>query len=517
METSKIDPNSELLERRKQAASINEAAVKKRHEKGALMARERIDKLVDPGSFFEIDRYALHQCTNFDMESRKSFGDGVITGHALIGGRPVYLFAHDPTYLGGALGEVFAGKVCKIMDLAKQAGCPLIGLNESGGARIQEGVSSLAGYADIFYRNVFCSGLIPQISVIYGPCAGGAVYSPAVTDFTIMVRNQAYMFITGPEIVRTVTGEDVSFEQLGGATIHNQKSGVAHFLAEDEEDSFWYVRTLLSYLPNNNLEPPPFVAVGPEAEPPKASELDTLVPVDPSKPYDMHGVIERIVDQGSFFEVAELFAKNLITGFARLAGHVVGIVANQPKVLAGVLDIDASVKGARFVRFCDAFNIPIVTLVDVPGYLPGKVQEHMGIIRHGAKLLYAYCEASVPKLTVITRKAYGGAFDVLGSKNVGADLNLAWPTAEIAVIGAEGAVNILYKRELVGPEKDKKAAKFIEEYRRRFANPYLAAERGYIDDVILPSETRQRLIACLNVQQNKRIERPARKHGNIPL
>ncbi|MBY0356511.1 MAG: acyl-CoA carboxylase subunit beta [Candidatus Obscuribacterales bacterium] len=516
METTKMDPNSELLERRKQALSTNQASVEKRREKGLLLARERIEKLVDPGSFFEIDRYALHQCRNFDMDNKKSYGDGVVTGQALIDGRPVYIFAHDPTYLGGALGEVFARKVCKIMDLAKQAGCPVIGLNESGGARIQEGVSSLAGYADIFYRNVFCSGLIPQISVIYGPCAGGAVYSPAVTDFTVMVRDQSYMFITGPEIVKTVTGEDVSFEQLGGAVVHNETSGVAHFMAEDEEDSFWYVRTLLSYLPNNNLESPPFVA-NEDSEPESMQELDTLVPVDPSKPYDMHKVIEKIVDRDSFFPVAESFAKNLITGFARLSGHVVGLVANQPKVLAGVLDIDASVKGARFVRFCDAFNIPILTLVDVPGYLPGKKQEHMGIIRHGAKLLYAYCEASVPKLTVITRKAYGGAFDVLGSKNVGGDLNLAWPTAEVAVIGAEGAVNILYRRELVGPEKEQKSAKFIQEYRTRFANPYVAAERGYIDDVILPSETRQRLAAFLNVQQNKRIERPARKHGNIPL
>lgn len=514
--TTKSDPNSELIERRKKAVSSNADKEKKRHEQGFLLARQRIEKLVDPGTFLELDRYSMHECIGFGMEEKKVAGDGVITGQAKIDGRPVYVFAHDATYLGGALGKVFARKVCKVMDLAKQAGCPVIGLNESGGARIQEGVQSLAGYADIFYRNVACSGVIPQISVIYGPCAGGAVYSPAVTDFTVMVRKQSYMFITGPEIVKTVTGEEVTFEQLGGANVHNEKSGVAHFLANDEEDSFWLVRTLLSYLPSNNLENAPFVAAGPEAEPALADELDNLIPLDPSKPYDMNDVIKRIFDNGEFFEVQELFARNLLTGYARLGGHVVGIVANQPKVLAGVLDIDASVKGARFVRFCDAFNIPVVTLVDVPGYLPGKQQEHMGIIRHGAKLLYAYCEATVPKLTVITRKAYGGAFDVLGSKNVGGDLNVAWPTAEIAVIGADGAVNILYKREIAQGGKEL-AKKFVAEYRERFSTPYLSAELGYIDDVILPSETRRTLIDFLEVQQNKRMERPARKHGNVPL
>ena len=516
METTKMDPNSKLIERRKKAAEVKPEAAQKRQEKGLLLARERIEKLVDPGSFIEFDRYSQHECTNFGMESKKVDGDGVVTGQARIDGRPIYIFAHDPTYLGGALGKVFARKVCKVMDLAKQAGCPVIGLNESGGARIQEGVQSLAGYADIFYRNVACSGVVPQISVIYGPCAGGAVYSPAVTDFTIMVRKQSYMFITGPEIVKTVTGEEVSFEQLGGASVHNEKSGVAHFLADDEEDSFWLVRNLLSYLPANNLENAPVVEAGAAAEPEGQDELDTLVPTDPSRPYDMHEVIKRICDNGEFFEVAELYARNIITGFARLGGQVVGIVGNQPKVLAGVLDIDASVKGARFVRFCDAFNIPILTFVDVPGYLPGKNQEHMGIIRHGAKLLYAYCEATVPKLTVITRKAYGGAFDVLGSKNVGADLNVAWPTAEIAVIGADGAVNILYRREIAQGGKEL-AKKFVDDYRERFANPYLASELGYIDDVILPSETRNMLIEFLSVQQNKRVERPARKHGNIPL
>lgn len=514
--TTKMDPNSELIQRRKKAAEAKPEQVAKRHEKGLLLARERIEKLVDPGSFIEIDRYALHECNDFGMQEKQSPGDGVVTGQARIDGRPVYLFAHDPTYLGGALGKVFARKVCKIMDLAKQAGCPVIGLNESGGARIQEGVQSLAGYADIFYRNVACSGVIPQISVIYGPCAGGAVYSPAVTDFTIMVKKQSYMFITGPEIVKTVTGEEVTFEQLGGASVHNEKSGVAQFLAEDEEDSFWLVRTLLSYLPSNNLENAPACEAGEDATPPGAAEIDSLVPTDPAKPYDMQEVIKRIFDHGEFFEVASSFARNLITGFARLGGQVVAVVANQPRVLAGVLDIDASTKGARFVRFCDAFNIPVLTFVDVPGYLPGKNQEHNGIIRHGAKLLYAYCEATVPKLTVITRKAYGGAFDVLGSKNVGGDLNLAWPTAEIAVIGAEGAVNILFKREIAQGGKEM-ANKFVDDYRQRFATPYLSAELGYIDDVILPSETRKVLLEFLSVQQNKRRERPARKHGNIPL
>ncbi len=517
MDTLKLDPNSELIEKRKQAAHVSDVTSKKRREKGMLLARERIEKLVDPGSFMEMDRYALHHCTQFGMDKKKVEGDGVITGQALIDGRPVYIFAHDATFLGGALGEVFAQKVCKVMELAYQAGCPVIGLNESGGARIQEGVSSLAGYADIFFRNVYCSGVIPQISVIYGPCAGGAVYSPAVTDFTIMVKDQGYMFITGPEIVKTVTGEEVTFEQLGGAVVHNEKSGVAQLLAEDEEDSFWLVRTLLSYLPANNLESAPQREADGQSAPADMEGLNTLVPIEATKPYDMHEVIARVFDHGEFFEISSYFAQNLITGYARLDGQVVGVVANQPKVLAGVLDIDASVKGARFIRFCDAFNIPIVTFVDVPGYLPGTAQEHDGIIRHGAKLLYAYCEATVPKLTVITRKAYGGAFDVMGSKNVGGDLNLAWPTAEIAVMGAEGAVNLLYKKDLSGAGGQEKGKRLVEEYRARFANPYVAAQLGYIDDVILPGETRERLVSFLTVQQNKRVERPARKHGNIPL
>jgi acetyl-CoA carboxylase carboxyltransferase component len=516
MDKTKLDLNSELIERRSVASTVKADVARKRHEEGKLLARERIEKLVDAGSFIEIDRFALHQCVNFGMEKKKAVGDGVITGQALIDGRPVYIFAHDATFLGGALGEVFARKVCKVMDLALSAGCPVIGLDESGGARIQEGVSSLAGYADIFYRNVKSSGVIPQISAIYGACAGGAVYSPAVTDFTIMVKDKSFMFITGPEIVRTVTGEEVTFEELGGALVHNQKSGVAQLLAHDEEDSFILIRHLLSYLPSNNLESPPYVVPTEAAKPANASELDTLVPSDPAKPYDMHEVITRIFDYGEFFEISPYYAKNIITGFARLEGHSVAVVANQPKALAGTLDIDASVKAARFIRFCDAFNIPIITFVDVPGYLPGKNLEHNGIIRHGAKLLYAYCEATVPKLTVITRKAYGGAFDVMGSKNVGGDLNLAWPTAEIAVMGAEGAVNLLYKKELA-KDGGERFSELVKQYRERFANPYVAAELGYLDDVILPSETRAYLAQVLSLQKNKRLQRPARKHGNIPL
>lgn len=515
MTTTGLNPNERLEEKRKSSSQSEHSSRKKQNERGSLTARQRIEKLVDPGSFIEIDKYALHQCSDFGMAEKRSLGDGVITGQATIDGRPVYLFSHDVTFVGGALGEVFARKVCKIMDLAYQAGCPVIGLNESGGARIQEGVKSLAGYADIFYRNVKSSGVIPQLSVIHGACAGGAVYSPAVTDFTIMVKDKSYMFITGPEIVKTVTGEDVTLEELGGAVVHNTKSGVAQLLAEDEEDSIWLTRELLSYLPSNNLEPAPFRQVGEEAEPDNAAELDSIVPIEPTRPYDMHDVISRIFDFGEFFEIAPLYATNIITGFARLGGHVVGIVGNQPNRLAGCLDINASVKGARFVRFCDAFNIPLITFVDVPGYLPGTSQEFGGIIRHGAKLLYAYCEASVPKLTVITRKAYGGAFDVLGSKNVGGDYNFSWPTGEIAVIGAEGAVNLLYRKELKNDRS--KFTGLVAEYRERFANPYIAAEEGYIDDVIMPSETRKYLLSALHFQKSKRIERPKRKHGNIPL
>ncbi|MFA6212122.1 MAG: acyl-CoA carboxylase subunit beta [Candidatus Obscuribacterales bacterium] len=516
METLKSDPNKKLQDKRSEACFVDSSVKEKRHERGILMARERIEQLVDEGSFLEIDRYAVHQCQDFGMESKVALGDGVITGQAKIDGRPVYLFAHDATFVGGALGLVFARKVCKIMDLAKQAGCPVIGLNESGGARIQEGVHSLAGYADIFYRNVSCSGVIPQISVIYGACAGGAVYSPAVTDFTIMVKDKSYMFVTGPEIVRTVTGEDVSLEELGGAMTHNSRSGVAQLLAEDEEDSFWLTQKLLSYLPSNNLDAAPQDDSDCEL-PPDMEALDQVVPVESNKPYDMYDVIKRIFDKGDFFEISPHFATNIITGFARLGGRSVGIVANQPKCLAGCLDINASVKAARFVRFLDAFNIPVLTFVDVPGYLPGTSQEFGGIIRHGAKLLYAYCEATVPKLTVITRKAYGGAFDVMGSKNVGGDFNFAWPTAEIAVVGAEAAVNLLYRKELKQDSTGKRSAELVSEFRERFANPYIAAEGGYIDDVIMPSETRSKLIAALEAQANKRVERPRRKHGNIPL
>lgn len=517
MET-KTDNNTQLKEKRAAIQKSRETLKEKRHEKGLFLAHERIERLVDPGSFVEIDRWALHQCIEFGMEKKRIDGDGVITGQATIDGRPVYIFAHDGTFLGGALGEVFAKKVCKIMDMAAQAGCPVIGLNESGGARIQEGVNSLAGYADIFYRNVLSSGVIPQISVIYGACAGGAVYSPAMTDFTIMVANQSYMFVTGPEIVKTVTGEQVTLEELGGAAVHNTKSGVAHLMADDEEDSFYLTRKLLSYLPANNLESPPYIEVSDEAIPSDISELNSVVPSDPTKPYDMHDVITRIFDYGEFFEIAPLWATNIITGFARLGGYPVGVIANQPKSLAGSLDINASIKGARFLRFLDAFNIPVITFVDVPGYLPGTSQEFGGIIRHGAKLLYAYCEATVPKLTVITRKAYGGAFDVLGSKNVGGDLNIAWPTAEIAVVGAEGAVNLLYRRDLEKAEDRTKTQKeLVAQYRDLFANPYIAAQRGYIDDVILPEETRDVLLKTLEIQKNKRVKRPNRKHGNIPL
>jgi acetyl-CoA carboxylase carboxyltransferase component len=515
MDSKQDDPISLLKSKRYASQKVDPPVKEKRQKQGQLMARERIEKLVDSGSFFELDRFALHRCHQFDMQKRQTDGDGVITGQATIDGRPIYLFAHDGTFLGGALGEVFAKKVCKIMDLALQAGCPVIGLNESGGARIQEGVNSLAGYADIFYRNVSSSGVIPQISVIMGACAGGAVYSPAVTDFTVMIEQQSYMFITGPDVVRTVTGEEISFEELGGAHIHNKKSGVAQLSAASEEDALQLVRKLLSYLPSNNLEKPPETPAHLASAPKNISELDNFIPTDPMKPYDMHGVIERIFDGGEFFEIAPSFGANLLTGYARLGGQVVAVIANQPLVLAGTLDINASTKGARFLRFCDAFNIPVVTFVDVPGYLPGKQQEHGGIIRHGAKLLYAYCEATVPKLTVIVRKAYGGAFDVMGSKNVGGDFNFAWPTAEIAVMGAEGAVNLLYKKEL--KENQSQLKEKANEYKNRIANPYVAAQSGYIDDVIIPSETRHALLTALVAQSNKRVNRPSRKHGNIPL
>lgn len=490
------------------------AAIDKQHERGKLTARERIDLLLDPGTFVEMDRFRTHRCYNFGMEQKKVPGDGVVTGYGKVDGRLVYVFSQDFTVWGGSLGEVYAEKICKIMDLAVQTGAPVIGLNDSGGARIQEGVESLAGYAEIFYRNVQASGVIPQISVIMGPCAGGAVYSPAMTDIIAMVQDTSYMFITGPDIVKTVTGEDVSQEDLGGAGVHNRTSGVAHLMYPSEEECLEHVRYLLSFLPSNNLEEPPIHLT---ADPANRIEqrLRDIIPDAPSKPYDMKELIALVVDDGELFEIQPHFASNLITTFARLGGQTVGIVANQPKDMAGTLDINASVKGARFVRFCDAFNIPIVTFEDVPGYFPGKNQEYGGIIRHGAKLLYAYCEATVPKLTVITRKAYGGAYDVLGSKHVRTDVNFAWPSAEIAVMGAEGAINLLYRRELSADPS--RRDELIAEYRQRFANPYVAAERGFLDDVIDPAETRPRLIDALQMLRNKRVERPRRKHGNIPL
>ncbi|MEB3198427.1 MAG: acyl-CoA carboxylase subunit beta [Candidatus Sericytochromatia bacterium] len=504
-----------LAARREAAiAGTGPEAAQKQHDRGKLTARERIARFLDPDTFVEFDRYRVHRCHNFGMGEKTVPGDGVITGYGQVDGRTVYVFAQDFTVFGGSLGEVYAEKICKVMDLALRNGCPCIGLNDSGGARIQEGVESLGGYAEIFWRNVQSSGVIPQLSVIMGPCAGGAVYSPVMTDFTIMVKDTSFMFITGPEVVKTVLGEEVTFEELGGASTHNQISGVAHFLAEDEDEALAQLRHLLSYLPANNLEDPPSYACE-DPEDRREEGLLTIIPDQPTKPYDMKDLLALIVDDGEMLEVQPLFAQNIITAFARLDGRTVGIVANQPKVLAGTMDIDASVKGARFVRFCDAFNIPILTFEDVPGYLPGKTQEHGGIIRHGAKLLYAYCEATVPKLTVIVRKAYGGAYDVLGSKHIRADVNLAWPTAEIAVMGAEGAVNILYRKELAQDPSRRDA--LIAEYRERFANPFVAAERGFIDDVIDPRDTRPLLIKALRTLRGKRVERPARKHGNIPL
>jgi propionyl-CoA carboxylase beta chain len=492
-------------------------AVARQHDRGKLTARERIDLLVDEGSFTETDAFALHRASGFGVENERHPGDGVVTGHATIDGRAVCLFSQDFTILGGSLGEVFAEKIVKVMDLAVRMGVPLIGLNDSGGARIQEGVASLGGYADIFLRNVRASGVIPQISAILGPCAGGAVYSPAMTDFVFMVRDTSHMFVTGPNVIRTVTGEEVTMEDLGGAMTHASRSGVAHFAATDEQAALQDIALLLSFLPSNNLEEAP--RVEPTDDPDRAcTSLDTFMPDTANVPYDVRDVIAEVVDDGELLEVSAAYAQNIVVGFARLDGRSVGIVANQPQHLAGVLDIQSSTKAARFVRTCDAFNVPIVTFVDVPGFLPGTSQEFDGIIRHGAKLLYAYAEATVPKLTVILRKAYGGAYDVMGSKHIGADLNLAWPTAEIAVMGARGAVNILHRRELA--EADDPAAMLAEfegRYAQEFANPWRAAERGYVDAVILPSETRQQLVRGLRFTSTKREPGPARKHGNIPL
>lgn len=489
----------------------------RQHDRGKLGARERLDVLLDPDSFVELDRFVEHRCTDFGLDEQKIPGDGVITGYGQIDGRLVFVFSQDFTVFGGSLSEAHAEKICKVVDLAVANGAPIIGLNDSGGARIQEGVASLGGYAELFLRNTLASGVVPQISVILGPCAGGAVYSPAITDFVFMVDGISHMFVTGPNVVKTVTHEDVDFEELGGARVHGSISGVAHFTHPTELECFQAVRELVSYLPANNTESAPLVPTDDPSDRADEELLD-LIPDEPSQPYDMHDVIRRIVDDSTFLEVHAGWARNLLTGFARLAGQTVGIVGNQPAVMAGVLDIESSRKGARFVRFCDAFNIPIVTIEDVPGFLPGVRQEHGGIIVHGAKLLYAYCEATVPKLTVITRKAYGGAYDVMSSKHIRGDLNLAWPTAEIAVMGPRGAVEILYKKELAEAEDPAGLASELEaEYRETFAHPYLAARRGYLDDVIDPRETRARLISGLAMLGNKRDRNPPKKHGNIPL
>lgn len=491
--------------------------IETQHKKGRLTARERIDLLLDKGSFREIDAFSTHRETNFGLEDKKILGDSVVTGWGTIENRLVYVFSQDFTVLGGSLGEAHAKKVVKIMDMAIKNGAPIIGLNDSGGARIQEGVVSLGGYADIFLRNTMASGVIPQISAIMGPCAGGAVYSPALTDFIFMVRNSSYMFVTGPDVVKTVTHEEVSFEDLGGASVHSEKSGVCHIAADTEADTLYMIQKLLSYVPQNNMEDPPYK---PTRDDPLRREerLNTIIPDDPSKPYDIKEVICMIVDDREFFEIHENFAANIVVGFARIGGHAIGIVANQPAVLAGVLDIDSSEKAARFVRFCDSFNIPILTFVDVPGFLPGTGQEHGGIIRCGAKLLYAYCECTVPKLTVITRKAYGGAYDVMSSKHIRGDVNLAWPSAEIAVMGPDGAVNIIFRKELAEAEDpEARKAELVAEYREKFANPYIAASHGFIDDVIEPSDTRPRLINALEMLSNKRDLNPPKKHGNIPL
>ncbi|MGE0710117.1 MAG: acyl-CoA carboxylase subunit beta [Planctomycetota bacterium] len=486
------------------------------HAKGKLSARERIDLLVDPGTFEELDAFVRHRCRDFGMEETKVLGDGVITGHARVDGRRVFLFSQDFTVLGGSLSGAYAAKVVKIMDMALKAGVPLVGLNDSGGARIQEGVESLGGYADIFLRNVLSSGVVPQISAVLGPCAGGAVYSPAITDFTCMVEDTSYMYVTGPSVVKTVTGEEVDHDGLGGPEVHARTSGVAHFSRPDDASCLALVRQLLSYLPSNNADDPPRAEVRePEGD---ALELDRLVPLDPSKPYDIKDVVRRVVDEGSFLEVQADHAMNIVVGFARLGGRSVGIIGNQPNHLSGVLDIRASIKAARFVRTCDCFNVPLVTFVDVPGFMPGRDQEFGGIIKHGAKLLYAYCEATVPKLTVITRKAYGGAYDVMSSKHIRGDLNYGWPSAQIAVMGAKGAVEIIFRREiLAAKDPEAELQRLTQDYEDRFLNPYAAAERGYLDAVIHPHETRARLISGLELLETKRDQNPPRKHGNIPL
>jgi len=509
----------EYLNKLKEQAKLGggEKRIEEQHKKGKLTARERLEVLLDRNSFEEIDILVEHRSHDFGLDKQKFLGDGVVTGTGTIDGRLVFVFSQDFTVFGGSLSEAHAEKICKIMDMAMKVGAPVIGLNDSGGARIQEGVVSLGGYADIFLRNTLASGVIPQISAIMGPCAGGAVYSPAITDFTFMVKNTSYMFVTGPNVVKTVTHEDVTFEDLGGAMTHATKSGVAHFACENEIECLQAIRKLFSFIPSNNLDDPPIIKS--KDDPNRRKEkLNTIVPENPNKPYDMKDVIKLVVDEGDFFEIHELYAQNIIVGFARLNGKSVGIVANQPSVLAGVLDNDSSIKGARFVRFCDAFNIPIVVFEDVPGFLPGTDQEWRGIIKNGAKLLYAFCEATVPKVTVITRKAYGGAYDVMNSKHVRGDFNFAWPSAEIAVMGPKGAVEIIFKKEIDKAEdKEKAIEEKVEEYRQKFANPFIAAARGYLDDVIEPSETRPRLIRALKILENKVDGNPKRKHGNIPL
>jgi propionyl-CoA carboxylase beta chain len=497
----------------------SERAVEAQHAKGKLTARERIELLLDEGSFVELDEFARHRSTNFGLERNRPYGDGVVTGFGTIGGRQVCVFSQDVTVFGGSLGEVYGEKITKVMDLALKTGCPIIGINEGSGARIQEGVVSLGLYGEIFRRNVHASGVIPQISMIMGTCAGGHVYSPALTDFTVMVDQTSHMFITGPAVIKTVTGEDVSFEELGGALAHNSKSGNAHYLATDEQDAIDWVKTLVSYLPQNNLEEPPAYDAATALEISDLDrELDGLIPDSPNQPYDMHTVVEHVLDDGEFLEVHPLFAPNVVCGFGRVDGRSVGVVGNQPLQFAGCLDIDASEKAARFVRTCDSFNIPILTFVDVPGFLPGTDQEWNGIIRHGAKLIYASAEATVPLVTVITRKAYGGAYDVMGSKHLGADVNLAWPTAQIAVMGAQGAVNIVHRRRLAdAPDPEALRSELIQEYEDTLANPYIAAERGYVDAVIHPHETRVEVVRALRLLRTKRETLPPRKHGNIPL
>ena len=511
--------NRETLKEYERRALLGggEARLQRQHEAGKLTARERIEIFFDPGSFQEIDKLVTHRCRDFGMDEQLVPGDGVVVGHGLVDGRLVYAFAQDFTVFGGSLSETNAAKIVKVMDLAMRNGAPVVGLNDSGGARIQEGVLSLGGYADIFLRNTLASGVVPQISAIMGPCAGGAVYSPAITDFTVMVRKTSYMFVTGPDVIRTVTHEDVSKEELGGAMTHNERSGVAHFAVEDDQQCLDLIQTLLGFLPSNNIDAPPRVDTTDPVDREDES-LDTLVPAVPNEPYDVLDLIHAVVDDGQFLEVHQYFARNIVVGFARLGGRSVGVVANQPAHLAGTLDIDASVKGARFVRFCDAFNIPLVTFEDVPGFLPGTKQEHGGIIRHGAKLLFAFAEATVPKLTVITRKAYGGAYCVMSSKHIRTDLNLAWPTAEIAVMGPEGAVNVLYRRELeAADDPEALRARRVAEFRDKLANPFVAASRGFIDEVIEPRTTRPRLVAGLASLDGKRTRNPPKKHGNIPL